>query len=680
MDSSSSYEPLQPDIDVEIKQEPVSPPSSDIEEEEYVTSDLYGSPHFPHLTVKKEEPTSSPEASPNRSPAFEDRDAGDHAAELGLLTPKESTSPPPDGPPTSIQFSPVHSPMQFAYAMELHAGHSAASESSGDSSDVNFSPTAESDDSDVCPSDEDLLSSSDSDDEGATSQKRARRDDSGWIKGDYSPSVFPFDATNSGQVSPSALPLNAKEVEYFKLFFDEELVSEIVTATNKHANKKVHDRSLPRKLRLRSWQETDVSELYCFLAVVFLMGLVRKNTLADYWSKDTMSETPFFRSIFSVKRFCLLLRVLHFSSLADAKDHLRTIRPTMEKIEERFAAFFAPFQDLSINESLMSWRGRLSCRQYIPSKRHRSGVKTFVLCDLHTGYILRFVVYTGATTAVTIMKELGFTGSIVVELLRDFLDKGHSLFVDNRYTSPALFEFLLSRQTNACGVVRANRKGLPKFAKKLQQGEVDSYHSNAMLALKWRDRRDVHMLSTMHGLELAEAEKEDRRMGEKPECVLEYNKKMGLVDKVDMQPSFSESIRKTLKWNKAVFFHLLDMSLLNAFILFRENAASTTTFADFKRQVVSQLIQEHHTEHYTEKSKRGKPTGDHPLRLTARHFIQRLPPTGGQGSRTQRRCHVCANTTRRPKLRKETRYMCVECNKALCVEPCFKDYHTLKNY
>ncbi|KAL1469217.1 hypothetical protein MTO96_004929 [Rhipicephalus appendiculatus] len=70
MDSSSSYEPLQPDIDVEIKQEPVSPPSSDIEEEEYVTSDLYGSPHFPHLTVKKEEPTSSPEASPNRSPAF----------------------------------------------------------------------------------------------------------------------------------------------------------------------------------------------------------------------------------------------------------------------------------------------------------------------------------------------------------------------------------------------------------------------------------------------------------------------------------------------------------------------------------------------------------------------------------------------------------------------------------
>lgn len=95
MDLSNSYKPLQQDMGIEIKQEPVSPPGSDIEEEEYVTSDVYRSPHFPHLTIKKEEPTSSPEASPSRSPAFKDRDAGDHAAEAALPTPKESTSPPP---------------------------------------------------------------------------------------------------------------------------------------------------------------------------------------------------------------------------------------------------------------------------------------------------------------------------------------------------------------------------------------------------------------------------------------------------------------------------------------------------------------------------------------------------------------------------------------------------------
>lgn len=553
-------------------------------------------------------------------------------------------------------------------------------ESSGDFSGVVYCPSAEleSGSSDVSLSHEELLTSFDSDvDEGGTSQKRARRDGANWIEGDFSPSVFPFDATHSGQVCSSALPPDAREVDYFKLFFDEELVSLVVTETNQQASKKAQERSLPRKSRLRSWQETDVAELYCFLAVVFLMGLVRKNTLRDYWSTDTMTETPFFRSIFSVNRFCLIMQALHFSSITNVNDHLRAIRPIMEALQEKFSAFFAPFEDLCIDESLMPWRGRLSFRQYIPSKRHRFGVKMFVLSDVRTGYILRFFVYTRATTAVTIMKEIGFTGSIVIELLKDFLDKGHSLFVDNWFTSPALFEFLLSKRTNACGTVRTNRRGLPKFAK-LHQGEVDSYHTNTMLALKWRDRRDVHMLSTMHGAELAEAEKVDWKTGEKkkkPKCVLEHNQKMGLVDKVDIQLSLSESIRKTMKWNKKFFFHLLDLSLRNAYILFCENAASTITFADFKRRVVSQLIEEHHTE----KSKQGRPTGDNPLRLTARHFIQMLPPTT-KGSRTQRRCHVCANTTRRQKRRKETRYMCVECNKALCVEPCFEDYHTLTMY
>lgn len=99
-------------------------------------------------------------------------------------------------------------------------------------------PNPESDSLDFSLSDEDFLTSSDSDDDqGATSEKQARRDDADWIKGDFCPSVFPFDATHTGQVSSSALPPDAKEVEYFKLFFDEGLVSNIVAETNKHAKK-----------------------------------------------------------------------------------------------------------------------------------------------------------------------------------------------------------------------------------------------------------------------------------------------------------------------------------------------------------------------------------------------------------------------------------------------------------
>lgn len=45
----------------------------------------------------------------------------------------------------------------------------------------------------------------------------------------------------------------------------------------------------------------------------------------------------------------------------------------------------------------------------------------FVLSDINTGYILQFSVYTRATTASTILIELGCKGSVVVQLLADFL-------------------------------------------------------------------------------------------------------------------------------------------------------------------------------------------------------------------------------------------------------------------
>ncbi|KAH6938427.1 hypothetical protein HPB50_009169 [Hyalomma asiaticum] len=145
---------------------------------------------------------------------------------------------------------------EFAYAMEARAGCSAA----GDSWDFNLS-------------DEDFLTSSDSDgNQGATSEKRARRDDADFIK---------------GQVSSSTLPPDAKKVEYFKLFFDEGLVSNILAETNKHA-KKTPKRRLPRKSRLLLWPNTDRVEMYCFLAVVFLTGIVRKYVLRDYWPKNIM--------------------------------------------------------------------------------------------------------------------------------------------------------------------------------------------------------------------------------------------------------------------------------------------------------------------------------------------------------------------------------------------------------
>ena len=388
-----------------------------------------------------------------------------------------------------------------------------------------------------------------------------------------------FNETLSGVQTPSEDPT---EAQCFKLFLTDELVNEIVEETNRYAS--VQQEMMPSgvKGKLAKWVRTTVNEMYSFLVAVLLMGIVRKSSLRDYWSTDPILLTPFFATLFSQDRFLLLLRCLHFvdSASADLNDPLHKIRNVFSALTTSFSQVFVPNRDLCVDESLMKWKGRLAFRQYIPSKRHRFGVKFFVLCDVLTGYVQDMIIYTGASTDITHFPGLGISGSVVMTLLAPHLKKGHILYIDNWYSSPTLFQHLLYRGTGACGTVRANRKGMPAFSPKMKKGEVEFQQNGSQLAVKWHDKRDVHMLTTVHSSTMAQTERIDHATGEKklkPSCVLDYNKKMGAVDKADMVNSFVECARKTTKWYKKVFFHLIDTAVLNGHIVYRRLSGERNT-------------------------------------------------------------------------------------------------------
>lgn len=64
-------------------------------------------------------------------------------------------------------------------------------------------------------------------------------------------------------------------------------------------------------------------------------------------------------------------------------------------------------------------------------------------------------------------------------------------------------------KTNVCGTARINRKQMPRELKvhQLQRGEAVVYSTRDMAAIKWKDKKDVVLLTTMHSLEFAETEK-----------------------------------------------------------------------------------------------------------------------------------------------------------------------------
>jgi hypothetical protein len=152
------------------------------------------------------------------------------------------------------------------------------------------------------------------------------------------------------------------------------------------------------------------------------------------------------------------------------------------------------------------------------------------------------------TNAFDEYEGFGVSGSVVMTMLAPHHSEGHTLYVDNFYSSPKLFQHLLSNSTDACGTVRSNRKGMPAFGcKKIQRGEVELKENGQQLAVKWHDKRDVHVFSTVHTATMSATGKVNNLTGERKSnqtACLNYNVKMGALDKADMTNSFEECSRK----------------------------------------------------------------------------------------------------------------------------------------
>ena len=75
--------------------------------------------------------------------------------------------------------------------------------------------------------------------------------------------------------------------------------------------------------------------------------------------------------------------------------------------------------------------------------------------------------------------------------------------MENYYASPELFEILVANKTDTVGTVRCNRKNFSAIVNKtkLKKGETIAQYKGKSIHLKWKDKKDVNMLSTIHNEE-----------------------------------------------------------------------------------------------------------------------------------------------------------------------------------
>ena len=184
------------------------------------------------------------------------------------------------------------------------------------------------------------------------------------------------------------------------------------------------------------------------------MGIVQKPELSNFWSTDPLLQTPFFAHILPSNRFQLIQQFLHFADNSlyciddPNRNKLFKVRKVIQMIVDRCKSVYIPSEHISIDEELLLWKGCLTFKQYIPNKRARFGIKLFSLCE-DSGYMWNSFVYLGKEASEivcesdeNIVKQMGKSGAVVISLCQDLLGEGYKIYVDNWYTSEALFKYL----------------------------------------------------------------------------------------------------------------------------------------------------------------------------------------------------------------------------------------------
>jgi len=315
---------------------------------------------------------------------------------------------------------------------------------------------------------------------------------------------------------------------------------------------------------------------YLFLALTIQMGHGVRDKLTDYWSTLDQLYTPFYGTMMKRDRYHHILRYLHFTDnrnepdMTDKKfDRLWKIRDLFEILNATFSKFYNPSDNLAIDKVIVSFKGRVIFKEYIPKKRKRFGIKMFKLCDL-TGYTYDMKVYWGKDRQ-RMAQHVTSTHVTVTELTGKIEGCGHKLYMDSFFSSPEFFDDLVKKQIYCCGTVRPNRKGMPQDLRpkttKLKRGDICVRTRADLMAILWRNKRDICMLTNIHSAPADGNFYSEGGKAIKTQIVMDYNYHMGYVDKGDRMVNSSSIRRRTFKWMKKLFFHLLDLAILNSYIL-----------------------------------------------------------------------------------------------------------------
>ena len=350
-------------------------------------------------------------------------------------------------------------------------------------------------------------------------------------------------------------------ISAFQLFMRQEIIGEVQRWTNKEG----------QIVYAEQWKNVSREELLCYLGLLILAGVYksRNEAIIELWNQER--GRPVFTKSMARGRFQQISRVIRFDNAANRRqrhlsDKLAPIRTVFDMWEGTLADAFVPFENVTVDEQLLTYRGRCPFKQYIPSKPGKYGIKIWMMSDSKTSYVIRSQVYTGRRPQEA--RETNQGERVVLELCKGLKGSGRNVTCDNFFTSLNLIQKLKKDTITLLGTVRKNRVELPPELVNVKGRQALSslfaFHKDATIVSYCPKKgKVVTLMSSMH----SQGEIDVTSPKKKPAMILEYNATKGGVDTSDQMLRLYSTKRMTRRWPVAIFNNMLDVSALNAYII-----------------------------------------------------------------------------------------------------------------
>ena len=119
--------------------------------------------------------------------------------------------------------------------------------------------------------------------------------------------------------------------------------------------------------QLNNWEDTSPDEMKVFVSHLIVMGILKKNSLEQYLSRDSILNMPFCGHYMSRNHFQNILWNLHISDPDETNpqkgeadhDPLFWVRPMVDMMQRNFHTKYRPGKELSLDESTCPFKGRV---------------------------------------------------------------------------------------------------------------------------------------------------------------------------------------------------------------------------------------------------------------------------------------------------------------------------------